>query len=151
MIAPILIGLAYVALNSLVRVEHRRPLNAVMVSGAGAAYLSGGFGVWELLFTAAMTYAAFRGLHSWQWIGVAWLLHTVWDVLHHLYGDPILPFAVHSSLGCAICDPVIAVWCFAGGPSVMDAWRRWSPWARHTGQATETTTASTPDPPLRRS
>ncbi|WP_250550604.1 DUF6010 family protein [Pseudonocardia sp. H11422] len=144
MIAPILIGLAYVALNSLVRVEHRRPLNAVMVAGAGAAYLSGGFGVWELLFTAAMTYAAFRGLHSWRWIGVAWLLHTAWDVLHHLYGEPILPFAAHSSLGCAICDPVIAVWCFAGGPSVKDAWRRWSPWARHTSQATETATGEPP-------
>jgi hypothetical protein len=25
-----------------------------------------------------------------------------------------------SSLGCAICDPVIAVWCFAGAPSLHD-------------------------------
>jgi hypothetical protein len=142
-IAPILIGLAYAALNSLVRVEHRRPLNAVMVAGAGAAYLSGGFGGWELLFTTAMTYVAFRGLRSWRWIGVAWLLHTAWDVLHDLHGKPILPFAAHSSLGCAICDPVIAVWCFAGGPSVKDVLRRWSPWARATGQATEITTGTT--------
>ncbi|MFD1499741.1 DUF6010 family protein [Streptosporangium lutulentum] len=43
----------------------------------------------------------------------------MWDVIHHLKDAPILPFAEHSSFGCAICDPVIALWCFAGGPSVL--------------------------------
>ncbi|MDA0564110.1 DUF6010 family protein [Streptomonospora sp. S1-112] len=120
-VAPILIGLAYAALNSLIAEPHRRRFNAVFVAGAGAAYLSGGgFGPLELVFTAVATYCAYRGLDSWAWIGVAWLLHTVWDALHHLYGNPILPFAEHSSLGCAICDPVIALWCLAGGPSVAD-------------------------------
>ena len=51
------------------------------------------------------------------------LLHTVLDVIHTLLGRPILPFAPHSSFGCAICDPVIALWCFAGGPPVF-AWIR---------------------------
>jgi hypothetical protein len=82
------------------------------------------------MFAAAMTchrgYVAFRGLRSWRWIGVGWLVHTAWDVFHYLHGKPILPFAAHSSLGCAICDPVIALWCFAGGPFVPDALRRWS-------------------------
>lgn len=115
-IAPILIGLAYVFLMSLVREPHRRRLNAIMVAGAGAAYLSGGgLGGWEFAFTAAVTYCAYRGLDSWTFIGIAWLLHTGWDVLHHVKGYPIIPFAEHSSLGCAICDPVIAIWCFAGG------------------------------------
>ena len=118
-IAPVLIGLTYVLLMSLVPDRHRRPLNAVIVAGAGAAYLSGGFGVWELVFTTVLTGVAYRGLGSWRWIGVAWLLHTVWDVAHHLWGEPILPFAGDSSLGCAVCDPVIALWCFAGGPSVL--------------------------------
>lgn len=126
-LAPLLIGLAYAALNSLVRVEHRRPLNAVVVAGAGAAYLGGGLGPWELVFTTVLTYVAFRGLRSWSWIGAAWLLHTAWDVVHHRYGDPILPFVPGSSLGCAICDPVIALWCFAGGPSVGDVVRRLRP------------------------
>src|SRR5829696_7668603 len=53
-----------------------------------------------------------------------WLLHTGWDVLHHLYGDPIVPFAAGSSFGCAICDPVIALWCFVGALSVYDLLRR---------------------------
>ncbi|MBB5959602.1 hypothetical protein FHS29_006223 [Saccharothrix tamanrassetensis] len=123
-VAPVLIGVLYVLLNSLIREPHRRRFNAVMVGGAGAAYLSGGgFGPWEFAFTIVATYCAYRGLESWTFIGVAWLLHTAWDVAHHVHGNPIVPFAEHSSLGCAICDPVIAVWCFAGGPSLTDRLR----------------------------
>jgi len=47
------------------------------------------------------------------------LLHTGWDVIHHFYGNPIVPFVAKSSLGCAICDPVIALWCFVGAPSLL--------------------------------
>nr|WP_308299047.1 DUF6010 family protein [Streptomyces sp. GESEQ-35] len=79
--------------------EDRRRLNAVMVGGTGAAYLSGGgLGGWEFAFTAVATYVAYRGLDSWTFIGIGRLLHTVWDVV-----------------GCAICDPVIALWCPGGG------------------------------------
>jgi Family of unknown function (DUF6010) len=125
-VLPVLIGLAYCALNSLIPQQHRRPLNAVIVGGAGAAYLGGGLGPLELVFTALMTYVAFRGLRSWTWIGVGWLLHTAWDVVHHVKGYPLLPFAHDSSFGCAVCDPVIAAWCFAGGPSLQDLHGRWS-------------------------
>ncbi|WP_081903456.1 DUF6010 family protein [Microbispora rosea] len=59
------------------------------------------------------------GLESWTFIGIAWLLHTGWDILHHLKGSPIIPFAHDSSFGCAVCDPVIALWCFWGGPSLI--------------------------------
>ncbi|MFI9007798.1 DUF6010 family protein [Actinosynnema sp. NPDC053489] len=118
-VSALLIGVLYVLANSLVPERHRRPFNAVMVGGAGAAYLSGGgLGGWEFAITAAITYCAYRGLTSWTFIGVAWLLHTAADVAHHLYGNPIVPFAEHSSLGCAICDPVIALWAFAGGPGI---------------------------------
>lgn len=123
-VAAVLIGVLYVLVNSLIREPHRRRFNAVMVAGAGAAYLSGGgMGPWEFVFTAVVTYCAFRGLESWTFIGVAWLLHTAWDVVHHVQGNPIIPFADHSSLGCAVCDPVIAVWCLAGGPSVTELLR----------------------------
>lgn len=125
-VVAVLIGVAYVVLNGLIPEPARRRFNAVMVGGAGAAYLSGGgLGVWEFVFTALVTYVAYRGLESWTFIGIAWLLHTAWDVVHHLRGEPIVPFADHSSLGCAICDPVIALWCLAGGPSLFVArWRR---------------------------
>ncbi|MGK8489363.1 DUF6010 family protein [Nocardia asiatica] len=119
-IAPVLIGILYALAMSLILEPQRRRFNAIMVAGAGAAYLSGGgFGGWEFAFTAVITYCAYRGLESWTFIGTAWLLHTAWDLLHHLKGNPIIPFAHDSSLGCAICDPVIAVWCFCGGPSLF--------------------------------
>ncbi len=110
---------------SLIREPHRRRFNAVMVGGAGAAYLSGGgFGLWELPFVALMAYVAYRGLESWTFIGIGWLLHTAWDMAHHLKGNPILSFYHDSSLACAICDPVIALWCFGGGPSLIVLVRR---------------------------
>ena len=119
-VSAVLIGLLYVLANSLIAEPHRRRFNAIMVAGAGAAYLSsGGFGPWEIAFTAAVTYCAYRGLESWTYIGIAWLLHTTLDVIHHIKGTPILPFAHTSSLGCAICDPVIAIWCFSGGRPVQ--------------------------------
>ncbi|MFC9469443.1 DUF6010 family protein [Streptomyces coelicoflavus] len=115
-VMPIAIGLLVVLLMSLVPSRHRRPLNALGIAGAGGVYFSGGgFGAWELPFGALMLYVAYRGLTSWTYIGIGWLLHTAWDVAHHLKGNPILPFAHDSSLGCAICDPVIALWCLSGG------------------------------------
>jgi hypothetical protein len=114
---PILVAIIYIWACSFFREPNRRNFNAIMIAGAGAAYLNGGLGVWEFVFTAAVTYCAYRGLHSYNFIGIGWLLHTVWDIVHHLYGTPIVPFVPGSSLGCAICDPVIAAWCFAGAPS----------------------------------
>ncbi|MFD8504884.1 DUF6010 family protein [Streptomyces sp. NPDC059687] len=120
-LAPVAIGVLYAVLMSLLREPRRRRVNAVMLAGAGAAYLSGGgLGAGEFTFTALVTYVAYRGLESWTFIGVGWLLHTGWDVVHHLKGNPIVPLDHGSSLGCAICDPVIALWCLRGGPSVRD-------------------------------
>ena len=115
-IAPTAIGAIFVALASLLPEPARKKFMAVMIAGAGAAYLSGfGMGFWEFGFTTAVTYCAFRGLTSYNFVGLGWLLHTGWDIVHHLSGSPLLPFSATSSLGCAICDPVIALWCFAGG------------------------------------
>ncbi|TFC86376.1 DUF6010 family protein [Cryobacterium sp. TMT4-31] len=122
--APILIGIGIVLALSLIPYNHRRNFGAILVAGAGAAYLSSGtFGPWELVFTSAMTIVAFMGLRSNRWIGVAWLMHTAWDTIHAMNNSPILPFAPHSSLGCAICDPVIALWYFADAPSMPEILR----------------------------
>ncbi len=123
-LAPVVIGLLYITLSSLFREPARQEFSAVMVAGAGAAYLSGGFGVWEFAFATVVTFCAFRGLRDYRFIGAAWLLHTLWDFAHYLYGDPIVPFAATSSFGCAICDPIIALWCFMGAPSVFGWFRR---------------------------
>jgi Family of unknown function (DUF6010) len=117
--APVVVGLVYIALASLLREPARQRVNALMVAGAGAAYISsGGLGLWELAFTAVVTFCAYRGLTNYTWLGVGWLLHTGWDIVHHLRGTPIIPELAHSSFGCAICDPVIAIWLFLGAPSV---------------------------------
>ena len=117
---PIGIGILYTLLASLFRAPDRQNFNAIMIAGAGAAYLNGGFGVWEFVFAAVVTMLAYHGLKSYRWIAIGWVLHTVWDVAHHLFGTPIVPFVANSSAGCAICDIVIALWCFAGAPSPSD-------------------------------
>jgi hypothetical protein len=128
-IVPVLIAIVFILLASLIKEPNRRSFMAILVAGAGAAYLSGGgFGKWELVFCTVMAICAYQGLRSYRFIGIGWLLHTAWDILHHLYGNPLLPFDVTSSLGCAICDPVIAAWCFAGAPSIfqlmpVNAWK----------------------------
>jgi hypothetical protein len=123
-VEPVLVANLYIAACSFFREPNRMNFSAIMIAGASSAYLSGGFGKWEFAFTTIVTYFAYRGLRSYNFIGIGWLFHTGWDVLHHLYGNPIVPFAPTSSLGCAICDPVIAIWCFAGAPSVYDLFRR---------------------------
>ena|SRR2546422_11387317 len=113
---PVVAAVFFVFLASLIPEPTRRRFMAILVAGAGAAYLNGGLGVWEFVYIAMATYAAYRGLDSYRFIGVAWLMHTGWDVVHHLYGNPIWPFAPTSSAGCAIMDALIAIWFFAGAP-----------------------------------
>jgi len=123
LLGPILIALIFISLCSLLKEPNRRNFMAIMIAGAGAAYLNGGLGKWEFVFATIVTWFAYKGLQSYGFIGVGWILHTGWDVMHHLHGNPIVPFAPTSSLGCAICDPVIAAWCFAGAPSVCRLFR----------------------------
>lgn len=120
-VGPLLGGLVFIAVMSLVREPARRSFNALFVAGASAAYLSGGgFGVWELPYVViAGCVVSYLGLRHHFWIGVAWLMHTGWDIAHYLYGNPIWPFLPTSSHGCAITDAVIAIWFFAGAPSVF--------------------------------
>ncbi|MCG8416650.1 MAG: DUF6010 family protein [Proteobacteria bacterium] len=121
----VVIAIVFVFLASLITEPKRRKFMAIFVAGAGAAYLNGGLGGWEFLYTSVATYVAYRGLDSYRFIGVAWLMHTGWDVLHHLYGNPIVFFEPTSSAGCAITDAVIAMWFFAGAPSIYHGLARW--------------------------
>ena len=134
-VGPVVVGLVYIALASLLPEPTRQQVNAVVLAGAGAAYISGGsLGLGELAFTTVVTVCAFRGLTDYRWLGVGWLLHTAWDVVHHVRGAPIIPELAHSSYGCAICDPVIAIWLFLGAPSAWagSTWTRWRRNARRT-------------------
>ena len=117
-VTSVVVATLFIIATSAFKEPQRRHFNAIMIAGAGAAYLNGGLGVWEFAFTAIVTYCAYKGLNAYSFIGLGWLLHTGWDIMHHLYRNPIVPFVPTSSLGCAICDPIIAAWCFAGAPSV---------------------------------
>ena len=121
---PALQALVFIAVMSLVREPARQRFNAIFVAGAGAAYLNGGLGLWEFPFIAVATAVAYLGLSSYRFIGIAWLLHTAWDVVHHLWGNPIWPWQPLSSFGCAVLDAIIALWFLAGAPSVFALARR---------------------------
>lgn len=123
-IAPVIVALLFIAACSLFKEPNRRNFSAIVVAGAGAAYLNGGLGIWEFAFCTVITALAYWGLNNYRWIGAAWILHSIWDVVHHLYGNPIVPFAPNSSAGCAICDPVLAIWYFLGAPSTLPGARR---------------------------
>lgn len=118
-VAPAIVGLVYIALLALLPEPARQRLNALMLAGAGGAYISGGsLGLWELAFAAVVMICAYQGLTNYAWLGIGWLLHASWDIVHHLRGAPMIPELAHSSFGCAICDPIIAIWLFLGAPSI---------------------------------
>ena len=117
-LGPALQAIAFVFVMSLVREPTRQQLNAILVAGAGSAYMSSGLGFLEYPFVPVATAAAFLGLRSYRWIGVAWFLHVGWDIVHHLYGNPIWPWMPLSSLACATLDTLIGIWFFVGAPSV---------------------------------
>ncbi len=129
-IAPLLVAIVFITACSFFKEPGRRNFSAIMIAGAGAAYLNGGLLGWEFAFCAVMTCLAYWGLNDYRFIGIGWLLHTVWDVIHHLYGTPIVPFVPLSSAGCAICDSALALWYFRGAPSIFTCFT-WLPKLKH--------------------
>ena len=123
-VAAVIIALIYIALSSVLKEPTRQQVSAVIIAGAGAAYFRGGFGGAEMAFCTVMTFVAFKGLSNYTYIGLGWLLHTGWDILHHLYGNSIVPFDPSSSAGCAVCDTILALWFFWGAPNVFNLLRR---------------------------
>jgi Family of unknown function (DUF6010) len=127
-VGPVIGAIVFVLIMSLVNEAARRPVNAFIVAGATGVYLSGGgFGVWELLFPLIAMPIAYRGLRSYPFIGIVWVLHSGWDILHHLWGNPIWPFLPTSSFGCMIFDALIAIWFLAGAPSILTRMRAEAP------------------------
>src|SRR5262249_4290594 len=91
-IGPAVPAGGFVLLMSTVREPARRTFNAVLVAGTAGVYLSGGFGLWELMYPAIVTPILYLGLRSYRFIGIAWLMHAAWDLPHHFWGHPIWPF-----------------------------------------------------------
>src|ERR1017187_3303821 len=123
-ISPLIVAAIFIAACSLFKEPARRNFSAIMISGAGAAYLNGGLGAWEFGFCTLITILAYQGLRDYRLIAIGWVLHSIWDVVHHFYGTPIVPFVPTSSAGCAICDLGLATWYFMGAPSILAWFRR---------------------------
>jgi hypothetical protein len=85
-----------------------------MIAGAGAAYLSGGLGAWEFVACAVFTTVAYKGLDDYLFIGLGWIMHTCWDLVHHFHGHPIITIAPDSSAGSAIMRPIARRLVFSG-------------------------------------
>lgn len=118
-VGPAIGALVFVLVMQRVAEPFRRPFNAVLVGGASGAYLGGGFGPWELMYPIVATAVVYRGLTSYRFTGLAWLMHAAWDLPHHLWGNPIWPFMPTSSFGCVVFDTLIAVWFLAGAPALF--------------------------------
>jgi hypothetical protein len=123
-VSPPIVALAFIAACSLLKEPARRNFSAIMIAGAGAAYLNGGLGEWEFAFCALVTFLAYRGISEYRFVAAGWILHSIWDVVHNFYGTPIVPFVPASSAGCAICDIGLAVWYCLGAPSIFKVFRR---------------------------
>ena len=115
---PAIGALCFVFVISRVPEPARRTFNAIFVAGTCGAYLNGGFGRWELVYPLLAMPVVYAGLRSYRFVGLAWIMHAVWDLAHHLWGNPIWPFMPTSSWGCMIFDSLIALWFFAGAPSL---------------------------------
>src|SRR2546428_8414354 len=90
-IGPALGALLFVAVMSLVAEPTRRTLNAIILAGASGVYLSGGFGLWELIYPVIGVAIGFRALRSYRWIGVGWVVSPGRAIAHHQLVNPIWP------------------------------------------------------------
>lgn len=111
-------AVVFVLVMSLVREPARQRLNSVLAGGLASLYVNGGLGLWEFVYMGLATIPAYLGLRSYRFIGVAWLMHTGWDLVHHFYANAIWHWAEMSSFGYAVMNALVAVWFFAGAPSV---------------------------------
>ena len=123
-VMPFVVPLVVITLMSLLKEPSRQKLNAIIIGVAAGVYFNGGLGIWEIPFTLIITYCGYRGLTHYYFLGIAWLLHTAWDVVHHLTGNPMLSMMPSSSFECAIIDVLLATWFFLGAPSVFHLAKR---------------------------
>lgn len=118
-VGAVAIAALYITIFSFVKEPIRQKINALIIAGAGGVYWSSGLGVGEFPLGIIMVTLAYKGLTNYKYLALGWMIHTVYDLLHHFYANPIVPMAPSSSAGCAICDPLLAIWLFYQAPSVF--------------------------------
>ncbi|MGV3619372.1 MAG: DUF6010 family protein [Archangium sp.] len=110
-VGPALAAVVFVLAMSRVPEPLRLKVNGAAVMGASGLYVSGGgFGVWELVYCAVAAFVGYRALTSYRFIALGWFMHAGWDLVHHVWGNPLWSFMPTSSWGCVIFDSLIACW-----------------------------------------
>lgn len=111
---------AFIIIFGLIPEPWRQRVSAVVVVIAAFCYVGGGLGAWEYVFGALVLGCALAGVRHYPALGIGWLLHTLSDVFHHSAGLPMVQSIPLSSFGCAVFDPLIAIWFFYCAPSPRD-------------------------------
>jgi hypothetical protein len=103
---------------SFVSEPRRRQVNCILVGLAAATYGNHSFALIEAAGTIIVLTLGILGLGDYRWLGVAWLVHSGLDIAHHIANDPMFRYFPASSFACAITDPILALWFFAGAPDI---------------------------------
>ncbi len=122
------LGLAalFVAVVGLLKEPTRQRAMAIMVGMAGGLFATPPFAEAGFLVGAVIAACGYFGLKSYPFIGLGWLLHAAWDTFRYSQDAGLVGQPPHASLGCAVFDPMIALWFFLGAPSVWRFARRGS-------------------------
>ncbi|MEO1189921.1 MAG: DUF6010 family protein [Pseudomonadota bacterium] len=116
----ILGGVMTIVLVGLLHQPYRQSSMVMLVCFAHGIYMNGAIWPWEIALILPGVALAWWGLRWYPAIGLSWMVHTVLDYLHHQAGAPVIATQPHSSLGCFIYDPILAVWFFFGAPGLLD-------------------------------
>lgn len=117
-------ALLTVALVGLIPEPWRQRSMAAMVGLASIAYLGNSAFLWPVEFGLAALMLSLAGWGAFWYpvIGVARVVHGIIDLVHHEAGSPMFATVPLSSYGCAVYDPLMAMWFFAGAPSSSKLW-----------------------------
>ena len=120
-LAGLIIPAIWICSFSVVAEPQRRQVNCILVGLAASTYGNHSFGSIEAAGTVTVLTLGILGLRDYRWLGAAWLVHAGLDIAHHLVSDPMFRYFPASSLGCAVTDPILALWFFVGAPDIRYA------------------------------
>ena len=102
----------------------RQNAMAIMVGMAGGLFATPPHAELGFVVGSLIAVCAYFGLRSYKFIAIGWMLHAAWDTFRYSQGAGLVGQPPHASLGCAVFDPMIAVWFFLGAPSPWRPARR---------------------------
>ena len=62
---------------------------------------------------------SFLGFKSYKFIGVGWIIHTIYDWIHYKNGFPLINGVPGTAFGCAVFDIGIAIYFLFDAPNLF--------------------------------